>query len=268
MDLESLALQATGSEVAFLVLLAFVPPVIFVVWIRNTEKYGREPWSKIVGTFLWGAIFAVLIGAILETILILPFAVSGPLDQFIARRFGDPSTFALLLVALVIAPFVEEFTKAWGVLRRAFVIREPEDGFVYGATSGFGFSATENLMYGLITLFLPGGGFGASLLQIAIRSISSTLLHGSATSVTGYGIARHRLWGPRFSAFPWYIGAVAMHSAFNAIAVLGSILADPSQLGDAGLLIVLGAAVVFSVVSISVVRGKIMEQEGRQSWVP
>src|SRR5256712_5682334 len=106
--------------------------------------------------FLWGAVFAVIIGIILEAILALPFQVVGPLNQYIARRFGDPDTFILILVALVIAPFVEEFAKAYGVLRRQFVIREPEDGFVYGATSGFGFSATENLLYG-VAAFAIGG---------------------------------------------------------------------------------------------------------------
>src|SRR5437867_6066296 len=147
----------------------------------------------VIGIFFWGAIFAVIIGVILEVALVLPFEVSGTLEQFIARRFGDPEAFVVLLVALVIAPFVEEFAKAYGVLRRQFVIREPEDGFVYGATSGFGFSATENLLYGLLAF--ATAGFGASIAQVAVRSISSSLLHASATSVTGYGIARRRLWG-------------------------------------------------------------------------
>ena len=265
MDLGFLALQgAELTEIGVLVLFSFLPPALFVVWIRNTERYGREPWGTIVGMFLWGAVFAVIIGIILEAILALPFQVVGPLNQYIARRFGDPDTFILILVALVIAPFVEEFAKAYGVLRRQFVIREPEDGFVYGATSGFGFSATENLMYGLLTFFTVG--FGASIALIALRSISSSLLHASATSVTGYGIARHRLWGPRFNAIPWYLAAVAMHSAFNGIDVIGSVLAD--QYGDVGALIVLATAVIFAFLAISIVRGKIAEHDSRQGWVP
>ena len=265
MDIGPLALQGgVASELAVLVLLSFLPPAVFVIWIRNTERYGREPWGPIIGMFLWGAVFAVIVGVILETALTLPFEIVGPLDRFIARRFGDPAAFIAILVALVIAPFAEEFAKAWGVLRRQFMIREPEDGFIYGATSGLGFSATENLLYGLLAFFVFG--FEASLFVIAIRSISSTFLHASATSFTGYGIARHRLWGPKFSATPWYLGAVAMHSAFNAIAIFGSVLSD--TYGDTGVLLALAAAVVFAFVAISIVRGKIVEHDARQGWVP
>ena len=265
MDLGSFALQGGTLlvEVAVLVLFSFLPPVVFVVWIRNTERYGREPWGMIVGMFLWGAIFAVIIGAVLSLIFLLLFEVATPVDEILARRFADPAT---ILLALVIAPFTEEFAKAFGVLRRSFVIREPEDGFVYGATSGLGFSATENLLYGAAAFVM--GGIGVSLLVIAVRSISSSFLHASATSLTGYGIARNRLWGSRYSALPWYLAAVGMHAAFNAVASLGVYLSDPSRLGDAGLLLVLAGAIVFAFVAINIVRGKIMEHDARQGWLP
>ncbi len=265
MDLGSFALQGGTLlvEVVVLVLFSFLPPVVFVVWIRNTERYGREPWGMIVGMFLWGAIFAVIIGAVLSLIFLLLFEVATPVEEILARRFADPAT---ILLALVIAPFTEEFAKAFGVLRRSFVIREPEDGFVYGATSGLGFSATENLLYGAAAFVM--GGIGVSLLVIAVRSISSSFLHASATSLTGYGIARNRLWGSRYSALPWYLAAVGMHAAFNAVASLGVYLSDPSRLGDAGLLLVLAGAIVFAFVAINIVRGKIMEHDARQGWLP
>jgi RsiW-degrading membrane proteinase PrsW (M82 family) len=261
-DLGSLAFAAAGaSEIGVLILVSFLPPVIWVVWIRNTEKYGREPWGMIIGMFLWGAIFAVIIGAILSLLFLLVFEAATPVEQVLARRFSDPAT---ILVALVIAPFTEEFAKAFGVLRRSFVIREPEDGFVYGATSGLGFSATENLLYGILAFTQVG--FAASLVVIAVRSVSSSFLHASATSLTGYGIARHRLWGPRFSAIPWYLAAVAMHAAFNALASFGIYLGD--LYGGAGVLLVLAGGIVFAFAAISVVRGKIMEHDARQGWVP
>jgi len=263
-DLGSFALQGeTVAEVLVLVIFSFLPPVIFVVWIRNTERYGREPWGMIAGMFLWGAIFAVIIGGILSLLFLILFAVATPVEQVLARQFSDPTT---ILLALVIAPFTEEFAKAFGVLRRSFVIREPEDGFVYGATSGLGFSATENLLYGIAAFV--AGGIAVSLLVIAVRSISSSFLHASATSLTGYGIARNRLWGPRYSAAPWYLAAVAMHSAFNGVASLGVYLSDPSRFGEAGLLVVLASGIVFAFVAINVVRGKIMEHDARQGWLP
>ncbi len=263
MDLGSFALQGGTLlvEVVVLVLFSFLPPVVFVVWIRNTERYGREPWGMIVGMFMWGAIFAVIIGAVLSLVFLLVFAAATPVEQILARRFADPAT---ILLALVIAPFTEEFAKAFGVLRRSFVIREPEDGFVYGATSGLGFSATENLLYGAAAFAI--GGIAASLVVIAVRSLSSSFLHASATSLTGYGIARNRLWGSRYSALPWYLAAVAMHAAFNGVASLGVLLEE--QYGDPGILLVLAGAIVFAFVAISVVRGKIMEHDARQGWLP
>ena len=263
MDLGYFALQggALIAEAVVLVLFSFLVPAIFVVWIRNTERYGREPWGPIIGMFLWGAIFAVIIGAFLSLIFIILFSAATPVEQILSRHFADPTT---ILLALVIAPFTEEFAKAFGVLRRSFVIREPEDGFVYGATSGLGFSATENLLYGVSAFVI--GGFTFSLLTIAIRSLSSSLLHASATSLTGYGIARNRLWGTRYSAIPWYLAAVAMHSAFNAIASFGIYLGE--QYGDVGVLLVLAGGIVFAFVAISVVRGKIMEHDARQGWLP
>ena len=263
MDLGYFALQggALIAEAVVLVLFSFLAPAIFVVWIRNTERYGREPWGPIVGMFLWGAIFAVIIGAFLSLIFLILFSAATPVEAILSRRFADPTT---ILLALVIAPFTEEFAKAFGVLRRSFVIREPEDGFVYGATSGLGFSATENLLYGAAAFAV--GGLVASLVAIAIRSISSSFLHASATSLTGYGIARNRLWGSRYSALPWYLAAVAMHASFNAIASFGIYLGD--QYGDTGVLLALAAGIVFAFVAISVVRGKIMEHDARQGWLP
>src|SRR2546422_8087913 len=135
----------------------------------------------IVGMFLWGAIFAVIIGAILSVLFLLLFEAATPLEQVLSRRFSDPPT---ILVALVIAPFTEEFAKAFGVLRRSFVIRQPEDRLVYGATSGLGFSATENLLYG-VAAFVTGG-ITPSLLLVSVRSLSLSFLPASPTSVSGY----------------------------------------------------------------------------------
>ena len=262
MDLGNIVLQT--NDITLLVALAvfsFLPPAIFAAWFRNTERFGREPWGRIASTFVWGALFAVLIGAILSVFLLFIFQAVPPIEEFLGGRFQDPTA---ILLALVIAPFAEEFAKGYGVWRRRRVIREPEDGLIYGATSGLGFSATENLLYGVAALVTLG--LEASILLIAVRSISSSLLHASATSLTGYGIARRALWGPKYSSLPWYFAAVAMHSAFNALASLGAYLAE--LYGDVGALLILIAAVLFALITISFVRGKIMDHEAREGWTP
>lgn len=262
MDLGTTVLQANDvTLIVALALFSFLPPAIFAAWFRNTERFGREPWGLIASTFVWGALFAVLIGAILSVVLLLLFQAVPPIGEFLGRRVQDPTT---ILLALAIAPIAEEFAKGYGVWRRRRVIREPEDGLIYGATSGLGFSATENLLYGITALVTLG--LEASIVTIAIRSISSSLLHASATSLTGYGIARRVLWGPRYSFLPWYFAAVAMHSAFNGLASLGTFLTD--QYGDVGALLILVAAVLFALITISFVRGKIMDHEARKGWTP
>ena len=61
------------------------------------------------------------------------------------------ATVAIVVGAVIIAPFVEEFLKALGMMRAGVKeeVDEVEDGLVYGAACGLGFAATENLMYGL-----------------------------------------------------------------------------------------------------------------------
>ena len=47
------------ARFAILFLVAFVPSILYTVWIRNTERYSREPWLRVMAVFLWGAVFAI-----------------------------------------------------------------------------------------------------------------------------------------------------------------------------------------------------------------
>ena len=119
--------------------MAFLPPIIYSVWIRNTEKYNRERWRSIFLCFLWGATISVVAAIILE--YILNFSLTPSISD---------KDYLNLIAIVIIAPFVEEFSKPLALriklIRRE--ISEPEDGLIYGAVAGLGFSATENLLYG------------------------------------------------------------------------------------------------------------------------
>ncbi len=119
-----------------LFIISFLPPAIYAIWIRNTEKYEREPWQAIFIAFLWGATIAIIASLILEILLSIP----------IYSSFKDYSV-ASFVIAVIIAPFVEELTKPLALSLRGVKkeINEVEDGLVYGAIAGLGFSATENL---------------------------------------------------------------------------------------------------------------------------
>src|SRR5947199_4498203 len=103
-----------ASSPYFLLILfiaAFALPLVYLVWIRNSPRYGREPWPTVLKTFAWGAVFSVIIAIILSIVFILVLGQIQPLNGFFARRFQDPST---ALGARVVAPIVEEAVQGVG----------------------------------------------------------------------------------------------------------------------------------------------------------
>lgn len=215
---------------------AFLPPIIYAIWIRNTEKYNREKWKPIIVCFLWGATIAIVASIILELILGISLAIS----------FDDGNILGLVTV-IIIAPFAEELTKPL-VLRTKTVkkeLDELEDGLIYGAVAGLGFSATENLLYGWC--FLSEGLF-VFLVLIIIRSFGGCLLHASATALTGYGYGKTIIRGKSIlRVLPFFILAIFVHAFYNFLVSLDIV----------GLVISLFAALIFVAISIRLVRNKI-----------
>lgn len=235
-----------------LVISAFTLPLVFLIWIRNSVRYGKEPWSTVLKAFAWGAVFSVIIAIVFNLILLVTLGQIRPLNDFFARRFSDPLT---VIGALIVAPFVEEAAKGLGVRAGRPQTQSNFDGLVYGAAAGLGFSATENLLNGLVALAQPELGASGSLLIIAIRSFSSSLLHASSSAVMGYGLAKGWLTGRSWAFFPFYIVAIIMHAAFNFLAVVGSSYA--SQYGEFGEAIAFVAAIGFAVTAITIIRFKL-----------
>lgn len=234
-----------------LVASAFALPLLFVWWIRNTKRIGRQPMPIVLKAFIWGAVFSVIIALVLELLLGAAAESAGPLYVFLSQHFTDPET---IFLVVVLAPFVEEAAKAISARTGKPVARARVDGLVFGAAAGLGFSATENLFNGLSVLTVAGGGASASLAVIAIRSFSSSLLHASATAVTGYGLATGWLSGRRYAFVPYYLVAVTMHATYNFLASFGETF---TQYGDLGTFVGFGAAIMFAVVAVTLVRYKL-----------
>jgi len=232
-------------ETILLLSFAFLPPIIYAIWIRNTEKYNREKWKPIIVCFLWGATIAIAASIILELILGITITIS----------FDDGNTFGLI-TAIIIAPFAEELIKPLA-LRTKIVkkeLDELEDGLIYGAIAGLGFSATENLIYGWG--FLSEGLF-IFLVLIIIRSFGGCLLHASATALTGYGYGKTIIRRKSIlRIIPFFILAFFVHAFYNFLV----------SLEIAGLIISLFAALMFVVISIHLVRTKIriLDRSNRQ----
>ncbi len=212
--------------------------------------------------FTWGAVIGVLVAIALSFALAAILEVGGRL--FLERSwvrlwdFLQSGNVQLLILAIVIAPIAEEFAKGLGVLRVRSKINELEDGVVYGASAGLGFGATENLLYGGVAYV--AGGLGASLAVIGVRSISSALLHASATSAFGYGVARSTLIQGA-SLLPFYVLAVVMHSTFNFFASFGEIFSD--TLGDYASVFGFFAALALALVALVLARSAVRRHDVR-----
>jgi len=221
-----------------LFIIAFAPAAIYAIWIRNTEKYEREPWGAIAIAFLWGASIAIIASLILE--IILGISIASSIKDYNIQSF---------ILAVIIAPFAEELTKPMALSLRKVrrEINELEDGIIYGAAAGLGFSATENLLYSINFLSY---GLVVFIILVSIRTIGGCLLHASATAFTGYGYGKALLYGEGIAkVFPYFIAAMAVHSFYNFVLSFEMI----------GGLVGVAIALIFAITCIKFVRRKIME---------
>lgn len=197
---------------AAIVAAAFLPPILFLLYVRNQEKTRREPLGALFTVFFFGAIVSVIIALALESF----FTGEGREYEILRGRLTIPS---IVFLVVVVAPLAEEFAKGLGVRSAKKHIREEEDGIVYGAAAGFGFSATENLFYEIAAL--QESGTAAYVATAVVRTFTGCFLHATAAGLTGYGMGRRYLTGGTiFEVIPYFALAVLLHAGFNLIAVL------------------------------------------------
>jgi len=250
-------------DLVILVLVSLIPALIYLAWIRRTERYREEAGGPVLGAFAYGALFATITAAILEGIIVaLGTAVSQtyPGPEFLFLNSNSP--LGVFFLVLLVAPLVEEGLKASGVAARKSQLRMVADGPVFGASVGLGFGFFETFLYGLGAFLV--GGLAAGITLILVRSISSVVLHGSTTGMFGYGYAKGQfgIKGPAAGAY--YLLAVGMHAAFNALASLAVILALFGLTGlavDAASYIALIVAIGFAFGAIEHVRDVIQSSD-------
>lgn len=216
--------------------MAFLPPIIYSIWIRNTEKYNKERWRSIFLCFIWGATISIVAAIILE--YILHFSLTPSIND---------EDYLNLIAVVIIAPFVEEFTKPLALRLKLIKkeISEPEDGLIYGAVAGLGFSATENLLYGWSFM---SEGLLFFFILISIRSVGACLLHASATAWTGYGYGKTIIKGTSIiRVLPYFLLAILLHSAYNSLLTFDIF----------GITTGFFAAIALSLITIKIVRSKI-----------
>lgn len=223
-------------EIILLFVLAFLPPIIYAIWIKNTEKFNREKWKSIALCFIWGATIAIIAAFILEIVLSIPLEIS----------IEDTNKFALL-TAILVAPFAEELTKPLALRLRTVKkeLNELEDGLIYGAIAGLGFSATENLLYGF-TFFSEG--LMLFIILMMLRSVGGCLLHASASALTGFGYGKSTMKKVSFlRVLPYFALAIFVHAFYNFLLTFDLM----------GKIVSLFTALLFTLIVIQIVRYKI-----------
>lgn len=188
-----LLVSALAAAVSFPLL------VWFFFWLDRWEpEPARYRWAALV----WGASFAVLIGAGAQYVM---FA-------FTQSEFWS---------AVVIAPLTEEFAKGlflvlvvW--LRRAS-LHGVVDGIVYAGLAGIGFAFTEDVLY--YSSALADGGPTELAATVIVRGIFTPFAHPLFTAAIGIGIgvavtARSRE-AKVLAPLLGYLVAVLLHAIWN-----------------------------------------------------
>ena len=139
----------------------------------------------------------------------------------------------------------QEIQRLETLRRRLVEIDEIEDGLIYGAVAGLGFSATENLFYGYSLL---SEGLVVFLFLIIIRGFGGCLLHASATALTGYGYGKTIIKQKSIiRVLPFFLLAVLIHAFYNFLVSFDFI----------GLISGLFLALILVAISIRIIRNKI-----------
>ncbi len=155
-------------------LIVFIVVLFTIITIRYYYKkdiYEPEPFKQIIIAYIYGMIStipAIILSLILVAII------------------GNDTLFS----SVIIAPLIEESTKAFFVLllARNKNFDGPLDGLIYGAMVGTGFASVEDILYGIEQANIATG-----IMVVTIRSITMILGHPLYTGITGAGIGAAKI---------------------------------------------------------------------------
>ena len=203
---------AAGLISAAILVAIFLVPVLYLIYLYETQVYRDEP-ALVLGFILGGGAVLGIVVTVIERALYNPYA-----------NFGNPlrgagiSVGALLFLGLLM-PIVQEAVKPLPALllpnRRDFP--ETVDGLVFGIASGLGFSVAESLVgFSSVITSLPVHSVSGNwIYDLTTIAVLQPLLQGSATGIVVAAVWRLRRG--RFSSRE--LGGVGMaviaHVAFS-----------------------------------------------------
>jgi len=195
--------------------VAFIPAVIYIIPLIWLDRYDPEPVWLLGLAFAWGALVAVIVSFIINTLFGVAVGIA------ISPEVGEAAG------AVMSAPIFEEGSKGLGLLILLVFFRryfdDILDGIVFAGVIALGFATVENVLY--YGRALGEAGFGGLIVIFVLRGIMSPFAHVTFTSMTGIGCGISRESHKTFVkiALPMlgYIGAVSLHALWNGMAVLG-----------------------------------------------
>lgn len=187
--------------------VAFIPAFFYILPLLWLDRYDPEPPWLLAFAFAWGALVAVVVSFIVNTL------IGGLFGQFAG--------------AVISAPIFEEGSKGIGLVLLLFFMRKEFDdildGIIYAGTIALGFATVENVLY--YGRGIAEGGSDGLIFLFIMRGILSPFAHVTFTAMTGIGcgIARESHNSLIKLALPvlGYICAVALHALWNGMAMLG-----------------------------------------------
>ncbi|MFW6141407.1 MAG: PrsW family glutamic-type intramembrane protease [Candidatus Saliniplasma sp.] len=193
--------------------ISLIPPVVYSVYIRNIERWEKEPWSYILLSFICGALAAVVF-------IFISYLIYG----YIVREheyFQFFRSITNIFIIIVFMPLLGEGLKSLSLLSVKKELDEVEDGLIQGATVGLGFGGAANIFYLYYTFTWASesiAGYDVPILVfLGIASISTMLLHGSATAAVGYGISSAMVKHDYFHMYLYFIAGISIHLLFNLL---------------------------------------------------
>ncbi|RLE53223.1 MAG: hypothetical protein DRJ26_03610 [Candidatus Methanomethylicota archaeon] len=180
-----------------LALSTLAPSLAYIIYIWRKEKVEREPLIGLCAAFSYGFTVSIFIAATLSILIIEGLHIQ---DEFLSL--------------VIIAPIIEELSKLVGVVlivRIGGLLNEVDDGIIYGASAGLGFSTFENALYALHASDPISVGL--------LRALCCTAGHAASTAIAGYGYAKFliKLRG-KGTLIKYIILAVLLHATHNALA--------------------------------------------------
>ena len=205
--------------------VAFVPAVIYVLPLLWLDRYDPEPPLSLAISFVWGAVVAVFVSLIVNTI----FGVA--VGRFAGEGVGD------IAGAVISAPIIEEATKGLAVILLLYFWRREfdgiVDGIVYAGVVALGFATVENVLY--YGRELIAEGFAGLVGVFVLRGILSPFAHVIFTSMTGIGcgVARESYNKTLRWTMPFvgYFAAVTLHFCWNSLSIVAAIIAYNAHIG-------------------------------------